>query len=176
MRSHIGFVSQKPFLFQGSILDNILLGRPSATRAEAVKAADDALVTEFVQGLPEGFDTPLGEGGANLSGGQQQRLALARCFLKDSEIIVLDEATSALDISSELSVQEALQRLFKNRIVIIVTHSLSALSLADKIILFDKGSIVAQGTHEVLIEESSLYQELYHQVRNKQDLGILDET
>ncbi|NOX95736.1 MAG: ATP-binding cassette domain-containing protein, partial [Alphaproteobacteria bacterium] len=157
LRSHIALVSQDAILFNMSALENIAFGRPGASRPEIVKAATDAAANDFISLLPNGYDTPLGEGGAKLSGGQRQRIALARAFLKDAPILLLDEATSALDAESETKIQDALKRLTKGRTTLVIAHRLSTVKDADLIIVLDKGRIIETGQHDDLMAKGGVY-------------------
>jgi subfamily B ATP-binding cassette protein MsbA len=140
-----------------SALENIAFGRPAASRSEIIAAAEAAAALDFIEALPSGFDTPLGEGGANLSGGQRQRISLARAFLKDAPILLLDEATSALDAESEAKIQDSLRRLMKDRTTLVIAHRLSTVKEADIIAVMDKGRIVEIGPHDELISKGGAY-------------------
>ena len=164
-RANIGVVLQEPFLFSGSVRDNIAYANPNATTEQVLRAAELANVDEFVRNLPDGYDTVIGERGASLSGGQKQRLAIARAILKDPSILILDEATSALDTVSEALVQEALDRLMKNKTTIIIAHRLSTIQNADEIVVISGGKIVEQGPHDVLLSKSGVYRDLYEKQR-----------
>lgn len=163
LRAAIGIVEQQAFLFTGSILDNIRLGRPTATLDEVMDASRNAYAHPFITALPDGFQTRVGERGVTLSGGECQRIALARMFLRDPRILVLDEAVSALDSQSEEYIQRSLQALARNRTTIIIAHRLSTLMLADRIILIEKGVLVEEGTHESLIASQGAYARLFQQ-------------
>ncbi|MEL6968450.1 MAG: ABC transporter ATP-binding protein [Pseudomonadota bacterium] len=152
LRGKLAFVSQHPVLFEGSVRDNLRFGRPDASDAQIEAAAESAQAHGFILDLPEGYDTPLGENGANLSGGQRQRLSIARAILRDAPILLLDEATSALDNESEAAVQAALDSLMKGRTTIVIAHRLSTISGADKIVVIDKGRVVEQGSHGDLVQ------------------------
>ncbi len=163
LRARISFVGQGTFLFSASVLDNIRFGRPDATEAEVIRAAEDANAHEFITGLPQGYHTPVGENGAFLSGGQKQRLAIARAILKDSPILLLDEATSALDARSEALVQEALHRLTRGRTTIVIAHRLSTVLEADRICVINEGQVIEQGTTEELLARGGMFRTLYDQ-------------
>ena len=141
--------------------ENIRFGRPGATPAEVTAAAQAACAHEFILGLPEGYRTRVGERGARLSGGQRQRLAIARAILRDPAILLLDEATSALDSAAEAAVQEALRRVMVGRTSFVIAHRLSTILHADRILLLDRGRLVASGTHKELLDSSPLYLRLY---------------
>ena len=160
-RDHIGVVLQDPFLFSGSIRNNIAYAKKGATRDEVERAASMANVDEFVSSMEDGYDTIIGENGTSLSGGQKQRLAIARAILKNPSVLILDEATSALDTVSEFLVQAALDNLMNNKTTIIIAHRLSTIKNADVIVVMDAGKIVQVGSHEKLMEKPGIYQELY---------------
>jgi len=155
LRQNIGIVPQDAVMFNNSILYNIRYGRLDATLAEVEAVCRSAHILDFIEGLPEGLDTPVGERGLKLSGGEKQRVAIARCLLKNPPLVILDEATSALDTITEKSVQDALSSLSKNRTVLVIAHRLSTVQNADSIIVLDKGRIVEQGTHEELVSIGS---------------------
>jgi len=161
LRRNVAVVPQDPVLFNDSILANILLGRPGASRAEAETAARDASAHDFITGLPHGYDTRVGERGAALSGGQRQRIALARAFLRDAPILILDEATSALDGDSEAAIQAALKKLMAGRTVLIIAHRFSTIRDATKILVFDAGRLAAAGSHADLHAANALYRSLH---------------
>ncbi|KAG6684447.1 hypothetical protein I3843_12G065200 [Carya illinoinensis] len=155
LRRHIGLVQQEPALFATSIYENILYGKEGASEAEVIEATKLANAHTFVSSLPEGYSTKVGERGVQLSGGQRQRVAIARAILKNPEILLLDEATSALDVESERVVQQALDRLMKNRTTVVVAHRLSTIKNADQISVLNDGKIIEQGTHSSLIENKN---------------------
>jgi ABC-type multidrug transport system fused ATPase/permease subunit len=163
LRRHIGMVLQDAILFSGTILENLHYGNPQAGQQEVIAACRAANAYEFIQALPDNFDTEVGEGGAFLSGGQKQRLTIARAFLKDPKILILDEATSALDAESEQLIQAALQQLMVGRTAFIIAHRLSTIVNADKIFVLDAGKIVEQGTHAELLKWGGVYYHLYQQ-------------
>ncbi len=160
LRAHIALVPQQPALFTGDVRYNICYGEPDASDEQVITAAKAAHAEEFIERLPQGYGSHLGEQGVRLSGGQRQRIALARAILNDPEILLLDEATSALDTESEYQVQQALHELMKNRTTIIIAHRLSTILHADKIAVMDQGQLVATGTHEELMQSCELYQRL----------------
>jgi subfamily B ATP-binding cassette protein MsbA len=161
LRSQIGIVAQDTVLLSGTVRENILYGRPDASEEELLGVAHAAHVDQFIDDLPEGYDTLIGERGAKLSGGQRQRLAIARAFLIDPRILILDEATSALDSESERLIQDALKRLMRNRTSVIIAHRLSTVLHADRIVVMDAGRIVQTGPHARLVEQEGLYRRLY---------------
>ena len=161
LRDAIGVVQQDVYLFDGTLRENIAYGRPGATQAEIEEAARRANIHGFIAGLPEGYDTVVGERGSRLSGGQKQRVAIARVFLKDPKILILDEATSALDNESEGVVQEALEELARNRTTLIIAHRLSTIKGADEIATVEHGRVVERGTHEALLARGGTYARYY---------------
>ena len=161
LRDKIAVVFQDNFLFTGTILDNILLGKPNATQEEINKAIQMACLDEFIASLENGLNTEIGERGVLLSGGQKQRIAIARAFLKNAPIVILDEATSALDNKSEAIVQQAIDNLMQDRTVIVIAHRLSTVQNADKIIVINSGEIIETGTHDELLDKKDAYYALY---------------
>ena len=157
LRAQIALVPQQPVLFTGTVADNIRYGNPEASEAQMIEAAKAAYAHEFIERLPEGYDSFVGEGGVRLSGGQRQRIAIARAILKDPKLLLLDEATSALDAESEFQVQQALQRLMKGRTTIVIAHRLATVVKVDKIAVLDHGQLAALGSHGELIKNSPLY-------------------
>ena len=149
------------FLFAGTIKDNIIYGKPSASDEEIINAAKKANIHDYIMTLPNGYDTEIGERGVKLSGGQKQRISIARVFLKDPAILILDEATSALDNTTEVLIQEALDELCKGRTTLVVAHRLSTIRNADEIVVVTEGEIVERGTHEELVEKDGVYKKLY---------------
>lgn len=160
LRRQLAIVPQNPVMFSADVAYNIAYGASGASREQVVSAAKAAHAHHFIEALPQGYESDLGEQGVRLSGGQKQRLAIARAILKDPKILLLDEATSALDSESEYHVQQALEALTKDRTTLIIAHRLSTIKHVDRILVFDHGRVVAQGTHEELIQGSSLYNRL----------------
>ena len=169
LRANIALVSQEPVLFNESILENIRLGRPAATDAEVREAARLAGALEFIEAQPEGFQTKVGERGGRLSGGQRQRVSIARAFLKDAPVLILDEATSALDTDTERSIQQSLALLMKGRTTLIVAHRFSTIRDVNRVLVFDAGRIVADGTREQVYASSELFRRLWD--NQSKDLG-----
>jgi ATP-binding cassette subfamily B protein/subfamily B ATP-binding cassette protein MsbA len=161
LHESVSMVLQDVFLFHGTIRENILFGRPNATEEEVLHAARIANAAEFIDRMPHGYDTMIGERGVKLSGGQKQRLSIARAVLKNSPILILDEATSAVDTETELLIQQALERLIKGRTTIIIAHRLSTVRNADKIVAMEGTGIVESGTHAELLAQKGLYHKLY---------------
>lgn len=161
LRKLCALVGQETFLFDDTVANNIRYGRPGASEADLRDAARNALADEFIEALPQGYDTRVGERGTMLSGGQRQRLSIARALLKNAPILILDEATSQLDTESELLVQRALANLMTNRTVMVIAHRLSTIRRADRIVVLDGGKIVETGTHDELLARSGVYERLY---------------
>jgi ATP-binding cassette subfamily B multidrug efflux pump len=161
LRRQIGIVLQETNLFTGTIRDNIAFGRPDASDEEVIAAAKAAAAHDFIMSFPAGYDTPVGERGTTLSGGQKQRIAIARALLLNPRILILDDSTSAVDVQTELQIQQALDRLMKGRTSFVIAQRISTVVNADKILVLEKGRIVAEGTHAELIENSPVYAEIY---------------
>ena len=161
LRKSIGVVQQDVYLFAGTVLDNIRYGKVEATREEVIQAAKDANAHEFVMGLPQGYDTNIGQRGVKLSGGQKQRLSIARVFLKNPPVLIFDEATSALDNESEKVVQESLEKLAKNRTTFVIAHRLSTIRNAQRILVLTEEGISEEGSHEELMKKHGVYYNLY---------------
>jgi ATP-binding cassette subfamily B protein len=157
----ITYVPQEPLLFHRSIRENIAYGDPDATEADIIRAAKNAHATEFIDLLPDGYETLVGERGVKLSGGQRQRVAIARAMLKDAPVLLLDEATSALDSESEALIQDALWKLMEGRTAIVIAHRLSTIQHMDRIIVMDNGKIVEQGSHKELLKAKGDYAKLW---------------
>lgn len=162
LRNQIGMVQQDVYLFAGTIYENILYGKPDATREEVIQAAKNANSHEFIMSFPDGYDTDIGQRGIKLSGGQKQRLSIARVFLKNPPILIFDEATSALDNESEKVVQESLEKLAKNRTTFVIAHRLTTIQNAEKILVLTEEGIEESGTHEELLAQGGIYEKLYH--------------
>ncbi len=167
LRKEISIVDQNTTLFDDTVLNNIKYAKPTASRDEVVKASELAMCSDFISKLENGFDTMIGENGVKLSGGEKQRLSIARALLKDSKIILLDEATSSLDSDTEEKIQKALAKLTSNKTTIVIAHRLSTILNSDKIYVLDKGSVVAQGKHDQLLNSSNIYKNFYNkQIKN----------
>jgi ATP-binding cassette subfamily B protein len=160
LRHAIALVSDDPFLFSATVHDNIAYGRPEATRAEVEQAARLAQADAFIQALPKGYETLVGERGLTLSGGQRQRIAIARAIVANPRILILDDATSSVDASTEQEIKQALREVMTGRTTIVIAHRLSTIALADEIVVLEDGRVAAQGTHEELFDVSPLYREI----------------
>lgn len=169
LRSQIGIVLQETVLFAATIRENIAFGTSDATEAEIVQAAKAAQAHEFIEQLPQGYDTPVGERGATLSGGQRQRIAIARAILLDPRILILDDATASVDTETEHLIQLALARLIQGRTTFVIAHRLSTVRNADQILVLDGGRIAARGTHDSLLKTSPLYRNIYNQQLKRQE-------
>ena len=163
MRGAVAVVSDDPFLFSASVAENIAYARPGTPMAEIEQAARRAQAHDFISGLPQGYDTQVGERGLTLSGGQRQRLAIARALVSDPRVLILDDATSSVDASTEQSIKLALGEAMAGRTTFVIAHRLSTIALADQIVVLDHGRIVAQGSHAELLESSELYREIVTQ-------------
>jgi subfamily B ATP-binding cassette protein MsbA len=161
LRGAIGVVPQEPALFSGTVRENIAYANPGAAEPEVVAAARAAHAIEFIERLPAGLDTRVGERGVKLSGGQRQRLAIARVFLKDPAVVILDEATSSLDAESERLIEEAMVELLRGRSTLIIAHRLSTVRRADRVVVLDHGRVVESGRHDALLGQNGLYARLY---------------
>src|SRR5205814_9179419 len=157
----IGVISQDPFLFSATVRENIAFGALEATDAEVERAARLAQAHEFIEDLPEGYDTLIGERGITLSGGQRQRLAIARALIVDPRVLILDDATASVDATTEALIKRGLREVMRGRTTIIIAHRLSTISLADDIVVLDSGAIAARGTHDELIARSAVYRDIY---------------
>ena len=173
-RRHIGLVLQEPFLFFGTIAENIAYGKPHSTREEIISAARAAHAHEFILRLPHGYDSLVGERGQSLSGGERQRISIARALLIDPQILILDEATSSVDSTTEKEIQKALDNLVKGRTTIAIAHRLSTLRKADRLIVLDKGQIVEEGSHDRLMELQGVYRRMYD-TQARQAMDVVDE-
>ena len=160
MRKCFGVVPQNPFMFQCSIMENVRIARPDATNSEVIKAMEMAHVHEFVNDLPQGWNTIIGDGGLSLSGGQKQRVAIARAILGNPDILIFDEATSALDNISEALIQKSMEELMKTHTVIIVAHRLTTIRNVDRILVFKDGNIAEEGKFDELVERNGAFKEL----------------
>lgn len=177
LRNMIAYVPQDAYLFEGTIEENILLGKEGATPEEMIAASRAAYAHEFIEALPDGYATMVGERGAKLSGGQRQRIAIARALLKNAPILLLDEATSALDNESEYWVQQALNKLMKDRTVLVIAHRLSTIEEADTIYVLEQGKVVEQGSHDELLLHDGVYAGLYdYQLHKEQEYARREDT
>jgi ATP-binding cassette subfamily C protein CydD len=159
-RAQVSWVPQKPYLFNASVVENIRMGCPAAAIEEVIAAARQAQAHDFIQTLPQGYETLIGERGARLSSGQAQRLVLARAFLKNAPLLILDEATANLDVELEAQLQETASNLIRDRSVLMIAHRLGSVYQADKILVFSHGKILQAGTHAELVQQAGLYRNL----------------
>ena len=155
--SNISMVFQKVYLFHDTVENNIRFGNPTATHEEIVEAAKKARCHDFIEQLPDGYNTVIGEGGSTLSGGEKQRISIARAILKNASIVILDEATASIDPENEHLIQQAISELTVGKTVIVIAHRLATIEHADQILVVDAGQIVQQGTHTELIQQNGLY-------------------
>ncbi|MCZ8543878.1 ABC transporter ATP-binding protein/permease [Mesorhizobium qingshengii] len=176
LRNSIAYVSQQPYLFEGSIRDNIRYGRLSATDAEIEQAARQAAADDFIRQQPQGYDTPVGENGVTLSGGQRQRVSIARAIVRQAPILLLDEATSALDNEAEARVQQALTTVMEGRTTIVIAHRLSTVVNADHIVVMEQGRLVEEGTHASLMADPHSVYARFHRVQGIKGLGLVDDA
>jgi ATP-binding cassette subfamily B protein len=160
LRRVVGLVSDEPFLFSASVRENIAYARPDAPIEEIEQAARRAGIHDFIAGLPQGYDTLVGERGLTLSGGQRQRVAIARGLIKNPRVLILDDATSSVDATTEAEIKRALRELMVERTTFIIGHRLSTIALADEIVVLERGRVTARGTHDELLERSELYREI----------------
>jgi ATP-binding cassette subfamily B protein len=170
LRANISVVLQDTLLLSGTVLENIAYGRPEATRAEICAAAEAAQAHAFIEQLPRGYDTPVGERGIRLSGGQKQRIGLARAFLKNAPILLLDEPTSALDLETEAGIMETLHVAMSRFTTLIVTHRLSTIHHVDCIYVLEKGQVIESGTGPDLLTRNGVYARLWNSTKNERDL------
>ena len=175
LRSSIAYVSQAPYLFEGTIADNIRYGNPAASDEDIRQAARLAQAEEFIAEQPQGYDTPIGESGSTLSGGQRQRISIARALVRNAPILLLDEATSALDNESEKQVQAALETVMKGRTTLVIAHRLSTVVEADKIVVLDKGRLVEEGTHRQLVRRKNGLYARFHKLGDSSTLDLVDD-
>jgi ATP-binding cassette subfamily B protein len=173
-RRNIGLVLQEPFLFFGTIAENIAYGKPDASRADIMAAARAAHAHDFILRLPQGYDSIVGERGQGLSGGERQRISIARALLIDPRILILDEATASVDSETEKEIQKALENLVQGRTTIAIAHRLSTLHRANRLVVLDRGQVVEEGTHDELMQRGGAYFNLYQAQARNQD--VLEET
>jgi subfamily B ATP-binding cassette protein MsbA len=175
LRQQIGFVLQDTLLFRATVAENIAYGKPEATHAEIIRAAQLAYADEFIEKMADGYDTMIGERGLTLSGGQRQRITIARAIIRDSPILILDEPSAGLDAESEQLVFDALANLMKGRTSIVIAHRLATVRRADVIFVIDGGEVVEQGTHEELLDTGGLYSRLYDlQFRGEEERELVE--
>src|SRR5205823_9895264 len=160
LRREVGLVADEPFLFSATIRENIAYARPDASDAAVEQAATRAGIHDFVAGLPDGYDTVVGERGLTLSGGQRQRVSIARTLIKDPRVLILDDATSSVDATTEAEIKAAMRELMRERTTFVIGHRLSTIALADEIVVLEDGRVAARGTHDELLEQSDLYREI----------------
>ena len=173
LRATIALVTQEPFLFDETIAENIAYGRRDALREEIIEAARAAAADGFVAELTDSYDSRIGEGGLKLSGGQRQRIAIARALLTDPSILVLDDSTSAIDSATEDEIQKAIHRLLQGRTTLLITHRLSQIRWADKILVLKRGELIDQGTHAELLERCDMYRRIFaHHGRETRPLHL----
>ncbi len=175
-RRGIAYVSQQPYLFEGTIRDNIRYGRLSATDRDIEVAAVQAAADDFIRQQPEGYDTPVGENGVTLSGGQRQRVSIARAIVRRAPVLLLDEATSALDNEAEARVQQALTHVMEGRTTIVIAHRLSTVVNADHIVVLEEGRLVEEGTHASLMADPHSAYARFHRVQGAKGLGLVDDA
>jgi ABC-type multidrug transport system fused ATPase/permease subunit len=161
LRREIGVIAQDPFLFSATVRENIAFGRPDATDEDVERAARLAQASEFIETLPEGYETVIGERGITLSGGQRQRIAIARALVVDPRILILDDATASVDATTEAKIREGLRQAMRDRTTIIIAHRLSTIALADEIVVLEDGHVVARGTQDELVESNDVYREIH---------------
>jgi ABC-type multidrug transport system fused ATPase/permease subunit len=169
LRREIGVIAQDPFLFSATVRENIAFGRPDASEEDVERAARLAQAHEFIDALPEGYDTVIGERGITLSGGQRQRVAIARALVVDPRILILDDATASVDATTESKIRDGLREAMRGRTTIIIAHRLSTIALADEVVVLDEGRVVARGAHDELVETNEVYREIY-------DHGLLERV
>jgi ATP-binding cassette subfamily B protein len=172
LRSQISTIEQDVFLFSRSLRENIAFGCKDAGTEQIEQAAREAQADGFIRSFPEGYDTEIGERGVALSGGQKQRIAIARAFLTDPRILILDDSTSAIDSATEDQIQQAMRRISSNRTTFIITHRLSQIRWADRILVLDKGRLIDQGTHEELLQRSSEYRRIFSRYEERKNHAL----